>query len=206
MANRFFIITMGMIAIVISTAASADAPHYDFADLLYQTVNDPSESGFSSDHVIGVDGSYAFTDRVIGMASYGHENADFSVSGVNGTVSGDSYAVGVDYRFPLSDSVDLLPNLSYLSAKASATATGFSNSVTNTGYDVGVQLRAMVTSRVELGGSIDHSSPGAATNSVGVSALYNFTPAFAVGIGYASATSNGQNSTGWTVGLRYYFK
>ncbi len=196
----------GIVATATWTTASADTPRYDFADVLYQGINDPSGSGLSSDHVIGLDGSYAFTDKFVGLASYGHESVDFNSGGFNGTDSINTFSVGVGYRIPLNDSVDLFPNLSYLSEHGSASAPGFSNSVTDTGYDAGLMLRAMVTPQVELQASADHSSPGSATNSVGVAALYNFTPAFAVGIGYASAKSNGQSTSAWTVALRYYFK
>lgn len=51
------------------------------------------------------------------MASYAHEQADYSppspFSGLqtNASLSGDSYEFGFGYRFPLTDSVDLVPNL-----------------------------------------------------------------------------------------------
>lgn len=196
---------------VSATAAYADAPRYDFVDLSYQSINDPSSEGLSSDHGYGFDASYAVTTNWLVSANYGHENADFSFASVNGpangTVSGDSYELGIGYRFPLSDSVDLVPNLSYGSGHATASATGFiSNSQTNSGYDAGVELRAMVTSAVELDANVDHLTPGSATNQIGVGALYNFTHSFAVGLGYDVATSDGQNTTGWTLALRYYFK
>ena len=190
---------------VASTAARAAAPRYDFMDLAYQSINDPASTGLTSDHAFGLDGSYAFTDRFIGIASYAHESADFNMFG-SGTVSGNGYSVGVGYRFPLNGNVDLVPNLSYISTDASASVGGFSSSTSNTGYDVGVQLRAMVTDQFELDGSVDHASPGSSTNSVGVGALYNFTPAFAVGVGYGLSTAGGQNTNAWTLALRYYFK
>ena len=192
---------------VSATAAYADAPRYDFVDLSYQSFNDPSSSNLSSDHGYGLGASYAVTDNWLVAGNYGHENADFRPIGVNGTVSGNSYELGIGYRFPLSDSVDLVPNLSYLSEHATASAPGFiSNSQTDTGYDAGVELRAMVTPVVELDASVDHTTPGSASNEVGVAALYNFTQSFAVGLGYGVSTANGQNTSGWTLALRYYFK
>lgn len=194
-------------AVTMTTAAYADAPRYDFVDLSYQSLNDPSGSQLSSDHAYGVDASYALTDNWLVAGNYGHESADFKPVGVNGTVSGNSYALGVGYRFPLSDSVDLVPNLSYLSEHATVSATGFiSNSQSDTGYDAGLELRAMVTPVVELDANVDHTTPGSAANQVGVAALYSFTRSFALGLGYAESTSNGQNTTGWTLALRYYFK
>jgi hypothetical protein len=44
MGIRLF--AMGVVATAVATAASADAPKYDFADVFYQAINDPSGSGF----------------------------------------------------------------------------------------------------------------------------------------------------------------
>jgi hypothetical protein len=192
-------------AALASTSAWADAPRYDFLDVAYQTINDPSGSGISSDHAYLVDGSYAFTPNWIGAASYGHESADFKVLGFSGTETGNVYSAGVGYRFPLTSSLDLVPNVSYVSAHASASVAGFSNSTSDTGYDVGLQLRAMVMDALELDANVDHSTPGASANTVSVAALYNFTASFAVGLGYGTSTSDGQDTSAWTVALRYYF-
>lgn len=187
-------------------AASADAPRYDYLDASYQTVNDPSGSGFSSDHAYGLGVSYAFTDQFIGGASYAHESADLTAFGFKGTASGNVYSLGAAYRIPLTNSLDLLPNLSYVSVHSSASVAGFSASTTDNGYDLGVELRAMVMDKLELDASVDHSSPGSSSNGVGVAALYNFTPAFAVGLGYGTSRADGQDTSAWTVAFRYYFK
>ena len=206
MKTQRILVLLGILGTAVaSSAARADAPRYDFADVFYQSINDPASTGLTSDHAFGLDGSYAFTDQFIGFAAYSHESADFNMFG-SGTVSGNGYSVGVGYRFPLNSNVDLVPNLSYISTNASANVGGFSSSTSDTGYDVGLQLRAMVTDQFELDGSVDHSSPGSSTNSVSVGALYNFTPVFAVGVGYGLSTTNAQNTNGWTLALRYYFK
>jgi hypothetical protein len=199
-------IIIGIMTAITSAAAFADAPRYDFADVLYQGISDPSGSGLSSDHTVGVDGSYAMTDKLIGLAAYGHETADVNQAGFSGTDSANSYSLGLGYRIPLTDRVDLMPNLSYLSEHVSANLTGFTKSVSNSGYDAGVQLRAMITAQFELDANIDHTTPGSPVNTVGVTALYNFTSSFAVGLGYANQISDGQTITGWTLALRYYFE
>lgn len=195
-------------ALAAASSAYADAPRYDFLDLGYQTFNNPSGSGFSSDHGYGLDGSYAFTDDIIGTASYDHEKADINAFGISGTASNNSYEAGVGYRFALSDSIDLVPSLSYAHVSPTYDAPGlvFSSSGSNSGYDAGVLLRAMVTPAVELDANVDHTTPSASANTVGVAGLYNFTHSFAVGLGYASEKANGQTTDGWTVALRYYFK
>ena len=195
-------------AALAASGAYADAPRYNFVDLAYQTVNDPSGSGLSSDHAYGVNFSYALTDNIIGAASYGHEKADVNAFGSSGTTSSNSYSVGLGYCFPLTSSIDLVPNLSYVHASQSLDAPGLvlANSGSNSGYDASLLLRAMVTPAVELDANVDHSTPGSSSNSVGVAALYNFTHSFAVGLGYASSTANAQTANGWTVALRYYFK
>ena len=204
--NRTLLLLAVLGTAAASPAAQAAAPDYNFLDVFYQNINDPASSGFTSDHALGVAGSYAFTDQFIGAASYAHESADFNVFGVSGTASGNTYEAGIGYRFPLAENVDLVPNLSYVSENASAGAGGFSNSTSDTGYDVGVLLRAMVTDKFELDASADHSTPGTASNTVGVAALYNFAPSFAVGVGYGSQTANSQNTNAWSLALRYYFK
>lgn len=208
--NRSLSLLVVLGATAASSAAWADAPRYDFLDLGYQGVNEPASSHLSSAHTYFLDGSYAFTDQLIGSAEYAHENADFHLLGLNGSDSGNTYSLGLGYRFPLSGSVDLVPNLSYISQHDSANAAGsigsVSSSTSDTGYDLGVLLRAMVTDKLELDANVDHTTPGSAANSVGVAALYDFTSAFAVGLGYASESSNGQNINGWTLALRYYFK
>ncbi len=201
-------------AVTSATAAYADTPRYDFVDLSYQSISDPPGTGsgiargfeFSSDHAYGLDASYALTDNWVLGGGYSHENADVSYLNLAGTANGDSYELGIGYRFPLSDSVDLVPSLSYLSEHASESFHGPSVSNSDSGYDAGVELRAMVTPVVELDANVDHTTPGFATNQVGVAALYNFTRSFAVGLGFAESTSNKQNTSGWTLALRYYFK
>ncbi len=194
-------------AVLAASGAYADAPRYDFGDVFYQNVNDPSGSGLSSDHGYGLDGSYAFTDNIIGIASYSHAKADISAFGISGTTSGNSYEAGLGYRFPLTGSIDLIPSLSYAHTSQSLDAPGLTlgNGGSDSGYDAAVQLRAMVTPAVELEANVDHATPGTSSNTIGVGALYNFTHSFAVGLGYASSTANAQTANGWTVALRYYF-
>ena len=192
-------------AACVAVAAQADTPNYDFVSLSYQGINDPSGSGFSSDHSYDLAGSYAFTPNLIGGASYEHETADFNVPGFSGTASGNAYQAGIGYRFPVSTSVDIFPSLSYVSVHTSASAPGFSNSVSDTGYDAGVALRAMLTDKWEFDAGFDHSTPGSSSNSVGVGVLYSFAPSFAVGLGYGISTNDGQNTTAWTLTGRFYF-
>lgn len=207
MQKRYLFAAVVAVA-AMSTAAYAGAPRYDYVDLSYGTFNDPSGSNLSSDHAYGLGASYAITDNWLVGGSYSHESADWNPIGSinNGSATGNSYEAGLAYRIPLSDSVDLVPNLSYLSAHSSFAVDGFSSSSTNTGYDAGVLLRAMVTPAVELDANVDHTSPGSSGNDVGVAALYDFDRSFAVGLGYGVSRSNGQNVSGWSLALRYYFK
>ena len=170
-------------AALATSAAYADAPRYDFLDFSFQNINDPSGSGLSSDHAYGLGGSYAFTSNIIGAVGYSHEKADVNAFGSSGTESGNGYSVGIGYRFALTDSLDLVPNLSYAHTSQSLDAPGLTlaGPTSNSGYDAGVLLRAMVTPAVELDANLDHSSVGSSSNSVGVAGLYNFTSSFAVG-------------------------
>ena len=207
MKVKHTLMLLGIAAVTMTSATAwADAPRYDFVDLSYQTITDPSGSGFSSDHAYGLDVSYAFTDHLIGAAQYAHESADFNGFGLGSTASGNSFEAGLGYRIALSSSVDLIPNLSYLAENSSVSVPGsVGSSNSNTGYDVGLQLRAMLTEQFELDANIDRASPGQASTTVAVAALYTFTHSFALGLGYADSTSNSQTTTGWTVAARFYF-
>ncbi|MGE5624748.1 MAG: outer membrane beta-barrel protein [Bacillota bacterium] len=203
--------TLGAISVLAAafgaSSAYADAPRYDFVDLGYTSISDPSGSGLSSDHAYGVDGSFGFTDNLIGLASYAHESADFSLFGISGTASGNSYEAGLGWRFPLTSNMDIIPSLSYAHSSASARASfGPSASTSDSGYDAAVTLRAMVTDKLELDAGVDHSSPVASSNTVGVSGFYNFTSVFALGLGYADSRSDGQDTNAWMLTARFYFK
>ncbi|MFI4968520.1 MAG: outer membrane beta-barrel protein [Gammaproteobacteria bacterium] len=206
MQKRHLLMLFATAAMAVSaTAACAAAPRYDFAGLSYQFINHPAGSDVSTDEAFGISGSYVLTDNWVLGGNYSHENADLIFN--DEKVSGNSYELGVGYRFPLMDSVDLVPTLSYLSDHATASGPGLvTNSSTDTGYDAGVELRAMITPVVELDFDVDHTTLGPASNQVGVAVLYNFAPSFAVGLGYAESSANGQNTSGVTLALRYYFK
>ncbi len=201
--NHKTAIVGALVAAAFSTAALADAPRYNFGDLSYSSISDPSGSGLSSDHAFGLDGSYAFTDRVIGIASYAHESADFNFFGSGGSVSSNLYSVGAGYRVPLTDSVDLVPNLSFASADTSVSGGGSSS---DTGYVAGVMLRAVVAPQWEVDGSVNHSSVGSAATSVGIGALYDITPEWSVGFAYQNTSTSGDSFNSWTLAARYYFK
>lgn len=189
-------------------AAQAAAPDYDYLQLAYASINDPSGSGFSSDHGYSLSGSYNINGSLVVGGGYGHETAKFQIPffPVSEDVTGDTYNVGLGYRIPLNDNWDVFPNLSYVSSRTKAEALGFSASQTDTGYDAGLALRGMVTEKVELAAGFDHSTPGSSSNTVSVAALYSFTNSFAVGVGYDSSTANGQDTSSWQVALRYYFR
>lgn len=109
-------------------------------------------------------------------------------------MTGNSYEPGLGYRFVLSQSVDLVPNLSYLSEHVSATepVPGIAGEPSSqTGYDAGLLLRAMVTDKLELDANVDHTSPGHGSNDSGAAALFDFTRVFALGLGYGSSRSQG---------------
>lgn len=185
-----------------ATSARADGLDYNLVDLGYASFNDPASSGVTSDHAYTLDGSYALTESFVIGGAYQHETANLPL----GDYSANGYSAGVGYRIPLTNRVDLFPELSYDSVNASETVAGTSASKTDTGYDLSVELRGLVTDRVELDGGVDHSSVGSATNSLFATGLYSFTNNVAVGLSYTDGRSNGSTITGWSVAFRYYFR
>lgn len=203
--KRIFVLLSVIALTAAASVAQAGSPRYDFASVSYQTINDPSGSGFNSDHAYGVSASYDLNGGLLLGGSYAHESANFSVLNVNGSASADIYEAGLGYRIPLSDNVDIIPNLAYVSASSSASASGYSASQTDTGYDAGIMLRAMVSETVEVDASFDHTTPSVSSNTIGVGVLFDVARNAAIGIGYGDNRSEGQDTTAWSATFRYYF-
>jgi hypothetical protein len=215
-------------ALAATDAYAADAPRYDFLDLSRSSVNEPYQSFFSTDLTYDLSGSYAFAGDWVGAASYSHEQTDF-VNGSAGGVTGNSYETGVGYRFALTDSLDVVPRLSYSHSNIDVANPGFSYSFSASGYHAGVLLRAMVTDKLELDASLDHtrpvtsniyvgygtlfqftpSTPVTSANQESIAALYDVTPSIALGLGVSNITSSvfagSHNTHYWSAEFRYYF-
>ena len=100
----------------------------------------------------------------------------------------------------MSQNADFFATLSYVSAEVSASGFG---SADEDGFGVSIGLRGMVAEQVELAGSIGYVDLGDAGDgtSIGASAYYNFTEAFALGL----FLETDDDVTGYGLSGRFYF-
>ena len=123
---------------------------------------------------IGIGGSFALTDtfHVFGGYETGDFDAGFDLNGLQ---------LGVGYNMAVSEAVDLVGSVSYVSAEVDA---GVFGSADENGYGLGVGLRAMASPTIELNGGIEYVDLGDAGSDTGFGAgfLYHFSDAFAAGL------------------------
>jgi hypothetical protein len=156
-----------------SGAAFAEGFDYSFVEGYYGQV-EFDDFGVDGDG-IGIGGSFAVNDsfHVFG----GYETGDFDFG-----VDINRLQAGLGYNMPLSDAVDVVASLSYVSIEADISGVG---SADENGYGLGVGLRAMVSPAVELNGGLAYKDYGDSFDGeteLGAGFLYHFSDAFAVGL------------------------
>ena len=123
---------------------------------------------------IGIGGSFALTETL--HAFGGYSTGDFDAGFDLNTLE-----IGMGYNMTVSDAVDFVASLSYVSAEVDA---GVFGSADENGYGLGVGLRAMASPTLELNGGIEYVDLGDAGSDTGFGAgfLYHFSDAFGVGL------------------------
>ncbi len=155
-------------------AIHADELSYTYGEAGYARVMGETGDVDFDGGGIGLSGSFAFTESLFAIASYGHTKVDFNHSDVDADF--DSYQVGVGAHLPLQDNLDVVGTLSWV--KVDAEDAGNDN-----GLNVGLGLRGMVTEQVEWGAGIDYTDiDDEGDYGFNVSGRYHFTPAFSVGL------------------------
>ncbi|HLT89544.1 MAG TPA: outer membrane beta-barrel protein [Woeseiaceae bacterium] len=130
----------------------------------------------------GIGGSLALTDRFHVFAGYETGDVDVDVPPFGEvSVDFDGFEVGMGFNTPLSDTIDFVASLAYLSAELELEGV----SADEDGYGVNVGLRAMVSPALELNGGIGYADlgEGSGDTSFGAGFLYHFSDAFAAGVG-----------------------
>lgn len=125
--------------------------------------------------VLEFGGSFALTEQL--HAFGGYSTADF-----DGGVDFNSFEAGLGFNMPLSETVDLVASLAYVSMEVDVSGLG---SADDNGYGLGVGLRAMASPTFELSGGIEYVDLGGDSDgdtAFGGGFLYHFTDAFAVGL------------------------
>ena len=178
-------------------ASQAEEISYSFVQAAYVSTDidefDETADGF----VLG--GSLEIAENFFIYADYADQSAD--VAGVDIDVSG--FSIGGGYAYPLSDSMDLVGSIGYVSTETDVSFEGESGSGDDDGYELAIGLRAMPMEQLELHGSVsyvDLSDAGDDTG-FGIGALWYFLPQFAVGVD--AGFTDDANSYG--IGARWDF-
>jgi opacity protein-like surface antigen len=188
-------------------AAQADGLSYSFVDAAWAHVSPDSNSGLDSGNAYGVDASVSLPANFAVIGSYQH--SDLDILNFFGQPSGfsqtdNSFAVGAAYHYALTDKMDLVPTLRYVSDHVSVDKTTFSE--TDTGYALGLGLRAMVTDRLELNGGVNHTHVnGGSANDLSVGAVFSFTQHWGMGADYAHASGGGFDTNSYDIFVRFMF-
>ncbi|HEX9853049.1 MAG TPA: outer membrane beta-barrel protein [Woeseiaceae bacterium] len=156
-----------------SATAAAEGFSYNFIQGSYGQIEfdeiDVDGDGF------GIEGSVALSDRFHLFGGYSTADLDFGVD-----VS--QLEAGVGFNTPISDTVDFVASLAYVSAEVDAPGFG---SVDDSGYGLGAGLRAMLTPLLEVNGGIqyvDFGDDSDGDTEFGAGFLYRFTDRFAAGL------------------------
>lgn len=174
-----------------SATAGAQGFDYNWLSLGYGMVDfdeiNVDGNGF------GLDGSYALNDDYHVFGEFESFDLDF---GVDAT----TFSAGIGYNTEMSQTVDAFARLSYEYIDVDIPAAG-SNDEHGFGFSVG--LRFAAGPGVELNAGIDYVDYGSGGDDTAITlgGLYNFTPAFALGL----AGSWGDDVSSYTLIGRYYF-
>lgn len=156
----------------LSAAAAAEGLDYSYVQGSYSQVEfddiDVDGDGF------GISGSFAIGSSFAIIAGYETGDLDFDVETTG-------FEIGGLYHAPLSDNVDFVTTLSYVSVEFDVPGFG---SADDDGFGVGAGLRAMASPKVELNGGISYVdfSDGGDDTTFGGGFRYHFTEAFSAGL------------------------
>jgi hypothetical protein len=185
--SRLFL--LGLVAV--SANAVADGPDYSYIQGSYGQIEfddfDVDGDGF------GISGSAALTERF-------HLFGGYTTADMGAGVDLNQLEAGVGFNHPVSDTVDVVLSLAYVSAEIDATGLG---SVDDSGYGAGIGLRGMLTPVLEVNGDLQYVDFGDGGDDTGFGAgfLYSFTDQFAAG---ASGDWSGDFST-YQLNARFRF-
>lgn len=187
-----------LVILILALSASASAQNFDYSYLTlgYGNTDFDAISADGEGFILG--GSYAFTNKLHGFASY--DAADLSSSTLLIGVDATRANAGIGYNTTMSDKLDMFARLSYEYVDLDG---GVGNSIDDTGFGFGVGLRFAASNNLELNAGInyvDYSDLGDDT-SLEVGGLYNFSDSFSLGL--AAETSD--EVTSFALSGRFYF-
>ncbi|MEX2126409.1 MAG: outer membrane beta-barrel protein [Woeseia sp.] len=161
-----------VLTFLLSGAAFAQDFDYNFVQASYGQFElddvDVDGDGF------GIGGSVAVSEHFHLFGGYSTGDFDFGVDM-------SELSAGLGYNAPLSDTVDLIASVAYVSVEVDVPGFG---SADENGYGLGLGLRAMATPAVELNGGLSYVDLGDESDgdtSFGAGFLYHFSESFAAG-------------------------
>lgn len=199
MSNNRFLKLAGIGALVgagmISGAAIADnGPNYNYGEIGYTRID---IDDFDADgDLFGVSGSVALTDLFHLFGSYddGEVDGDFSRE-----IDATQMEVGAGVNYALSDTVDLVGRISWVSVELDAGGFG---DVDDDGLGLAGGVRAMITPQFELNGGISYVDiEDSDDTTLAIGGVYSFTDLLAVTAG----AGFGDDANSYSIGLRLYF-
>src|SRR5690554_5627022 len=191
------ILSIGVVVAATGYAGStlANDLSYDYLQIGYITSD---ADGIDVDGA-ALGGSAKLNDNVFVTAGYSRERSD-RVAGVR--AEGDTYNLGLGYRYGLNQQTDLVVGASWVRGEIKLNSSFGSASASDNGYLLNAGLRHLLTPQLELGAVVGYSDIfDDDDTSLGLSALYHATQSLSIGLGYSVAS----DVDGWAVGVRLNF-
>jgi hypothetical protein len=179
------ILAAALLLTALPLAAEADDFDYNYGEASLVSMS-PAHNG-SSMTGASVDGSYAFTDQIHGIAGFQHVSCC--------EVSQNSLDLGGGWNTKLDAQVSLFVDGEFLSVNQSGNGN-------HTGWGATGGLRAMLVPKFELDGYVSHTDINSDTeNTIGVRGFYSIDLHWQVYAGY----SNDSDADTFMLGARYNF-
>jgi len=183
--------SLAVLLLVFSASASAEGFDYNYLDLGYGTIEFDDLNVDGDGFEIG--GSYAVSDAFHVFVDYNAADLDFNVDAT-------TWDAGFGYNMGLSDTIDLVADLSYEYVEFDVPQFG---SADDNGLGLGVGLRFAVGDRLELDAGVKYIDLEDSGDDTGYSlgGLYDFTDSFSLGL----SGDWGDNTSAYALNGRFYF-
>jgi len=192
------------VAMILSTAAMADGPGYNYLQGSYtqlETDDVFSDFGLNEPKMTGTGfaASYGLNDNWFIAAGFNSIDDDY----YNAKLENDNKNIGVGYRLPVSATTDLVFSVDYLKVDFTVSADGDHDSFNDDGRAYGMGIRSMVAENFELSAAYSRveMDEGEGSNNITVSGQYYVSKNWSLGLAY----TDGENTTANTVFARYNF-
>ena len=194
LTNAIAISTLSLLSL---TNASADTFNYNYAQAGYSFIND-----FDIDQGIKISGSYDVAYNINVLGSYFVSTSSDSKQADD--VDLDVYTLGVGYHADISDSTDLLGEISLFNSNIDLKKGAIKINKDNSGYMLSLGARHKLQDNIELHARFDHrNSDDLTDNTFTLGSRYYFKSNWSAGVDFNTGADDGSESI--TGNLRYQF-